>query len=71
MLDFSNKSMDDLQTTIQDLSNKLNFAQRSGKTQMVNQIMMYLDMCRTEYSKRMDELYKKQNIQNNIKINSK
>jgi hypothetical protein len=35
---------------------------------MINQISMVLDGYNKEYAKRMDELYKKQNIQNNIQI---
>jgi len=51
-----------------DLTNKLTFAHRMGQSFMINQIQMVLEGYKTEYAKRMDELYKKQNIQNNIQI---
>jgi hypothetical protein len=69
MPDLSGKSIDELQKSIQDLTSKLTFAHRTGKEFMINQINMVLEGYNKEYSKRMDELYKKQNIQNNIQIN--
>jgi hypothetical protein len=68
MPDISNKSIDELQASMQDLTSKLTFAHRNGKEFMINQITMVLEGYRKEYAKRMDELYKKQNIQNNIQI---
>ena len=70
MPDLSEKTIDELQTSIQDLTSKLSFAHRIGKEFMVNQIHMVLEGYNKEYAKRMDELYKKQNIQNNIKIDN-
>ena len=70
MPDISNKTIDELQSSIQDLTGKLTFAHRSGKEFLVNQISMVLEGYNKEYTKRMDELYKKQNIQNNIKIDN-
>ena len=70
MPDISGKSIDELQKSIQDLTSKLTFAHRTGKEFMINQINMVLEGYKKEYSKRMDELYKKQNIQNNIQINN-
>ena len=68
MPDISKKTIDELQASIQDLTGKLTFAHRSGKEFLVNQICMVLEGYNKEYAKRMDELYKKQNIQNNIQI---
>lgn len=70
MPDISSKSMEELQESIQDITSKLAFAHRSGKTFMVNQIQMVLEGYKTEYAKRMDELYQKQNIQAKININN-
>ena len=70
MPDISNKTIDELQASIQDLTSKLTFAHRHGKEFMINQIHMVLEGYNKEYAKRMDELYKKQNIQNNIKIDN-
>lgn len=68
MPDISNKTIDELQASMQDLTSKLTFAHRNGQEFMINQINMVLEGYRKEYAKRMDELYKKQNIQNNIQI---
>jgi len=69
MPDISEKTIDELQTSIQDLTSKLTFAHRNNQQFMINQINMVLEGYNIEYAKRMDELYKKQNIQNNIQIN--
>lgn len=66
--DLSEKTSDDLQQTIQDLYSKLNFLYRTQNQPLINQMNMILDSYKTEYSKRMDDLYKKQNIQDNIQI---
>jgi hypothetical protein len=70
MPDISSKSLEELQASIQDLTSKLAFANRMGQSFMVNQIQMVLEGYKTEYAKKMDEIYKKQNIQNNININN-
>ena len=68
MPDISDKTVDELQTSMNDLTKKLTFAHRMGQSFMINQIQMVLEGYKTEYAKRMDELYKKQNIQNNLQI---
>jgi len=70
MPDISEKSIDELQKSIQDLTSKLTFAHRNGQQFMINQINMVLEGYNIEYAKIMDDLYKKQNIQNNIQINN-
>ena len=64
----SDKSIDDLQNTINDLSNKLNYVSRMQNGPMMQQMNMALDSYKTEYNKRIDELYKKQNLQSKINI---
>lgn len=66
--DLSHLSIEDLQDKITDLTSKLSFSSRMNNQTMNHQIMMVLDSYRTEYNKRMDDLYKKQNIQNKIQI---
>lgn len=66
--DLSDKTLDELQNTIQDLSKKLNYVYRSQNGPMINQILMVLDSYKIEYNKRIDEIYKKQNLQNKINI---
>jgi hypothetical protein len=68
MPDISDKTVDELQASMNDLTKKLTFAHRMGQSFMINQIQMVLEGYKTEYAKRMDDLYKKQNIQNNIQI---
>lgn len=64
----SDKSMEELQTAIQDLTNKLNFAYRMQNTAMITQLLMILDSYKQEYNRKMDELLKKQNTQTQINI---
>jgi hypothetical protein len=66
--DLSEKTLEELQKTISDLTNKLNFAYRTGNGPLINQIQMAIDSYRHEYGKKMDELMKKQNINSKIKI---
>jgi hypothetical protein len=66
--DLSHLSIEDLQDKITDLTSKLSFSSRMNNQTMNHQIMMVLDSYRTEYNKRMDDIYKKQNIQNKIQI---
>ena len=64
----SDKSMEELQTSIQDLTTKLNFAYRMQNTAMINQLLMILDSYKQEHNRKMDELLKKQNTQTQISI---
>jgi len=62
------KSIEDLQNTISDLTKKLTFAHRTGNGPLINQIGMAIDSYRSAYNKKMDELIKKQNINAQINI---
>lgn len=64
----SGKSLDELQTTITELTKKLTFAYRTQNAPLVNQLQMFIQSHRTEYNRRMDELISKQNMQTKIKI---
>lgn len=66
--DLSDKSIDDLQKTISTLMSKLNFAYRTGNGPLINQLNMAIESYKIEYSKKMDELVKKQNISSKIQI---
>ena len=68
--DLSDKSLEDIQTAIAELNKKLNFAYRIQNGPMINQLRMALESYNFENSRRMDEIYKKQNIQNQINISS-
>jgi hypothetical protein len=66
--DLSDKSMEDLQNSIQELTKKLTFVYRTQNSPMIQQINMVLESYKVEYGKRIDEVYKKQNLQNKINI---
>ena len=62
------KTLEEIQASINDIHTKLSFAQNSGRTGMVTQMLMVLEGYQTAYKEKMDELYKKQNIQPNINV---
>ena len=66
--DLSGKTAEELQSSITSLISKLNFAYSVQNPSMINQLHMIIESYKTEYSSRMDELYKKQNIQSKINI---
>ena len=66
--DLSEKSLEDLQNTIQELTKKLTYVYKSQNGPMIHQIRMVLESYKAEYGKRMDEIYKKQNLSNKINI---
>jgi hypothetical protein len=68
--DLSDKSLDDLTKTLTDLQGKLNWARRSSNPGLVNQMQMVIESYQSEYQKRMDAMYKKQNIEGSINISS-
>jgi len=61
-------STEELQEKISGLNAKLTFSTRMHNHNLSGQILMALESYKNEYTRRMDELYKKQNIQNNIQI---
>jgi hypothetical protein len=66
--DLSGKKLEELQESIDSLTKKLTFAYRMQNTEMIRQMHMVLESYRSEYGRRMQALYEKQNIQNNIQI---
>lgn len=64
----SDKSLEELQKTISELTTKLNFAYRSGNGTLIHQITMAIESYKAAYSKKMDELMQKQKINTQIKI---
>jgi len=66
--DLSDKSLEDLQTTISSLSSKLTFAYRTGNSALIQQINMALESYRNAYKQKMDDMIKKQNILGQVKI---
>jgi hypothetical protein len=69
--DLSNLSIDDLQEKISELNKRLAFIARMNNTSMYGQMLMVLDSYNSEYNKRMNEMYKKYNLNNTIQITNK
>jgi len=65
------KSLEELQTTISNLTTKLNFAYRSGNSPLINQINMAIESYKSAYNKKMNELIDKQKVNMQIKVDKK
>lgn len=66
--DLSDKTLEELQTTISSLTSKLNFAYRTGNGPLISQLNMAIESYKNAYQKKMDELIKKQNLFGQVKI---
>lgn len=64
----SEKTLEEIQTSLTDLMNKLNFAHRTGNRPLINQLHMVIESYRNEASKKLDEVMKKQNLQGQVNI---
>lgn len=62
--DLSNKTMDELGETINNLNKQLQFMYRMGKSDMVSQISLVINTYKSEYAKRQQELWTKKNNHN-------
>lgn len=62
------KSLEELQSTINNLTSKLTFAYRTRNSALIGQIQMVMESYKNEYNRKMDEMISKQNIQNRINI---
>lgn len=65
------KSLEELQNTISSLTTKLTFAYRTGNSPLIQQLTMAIESYKAAYTKKMDELIKKQKIQTSIKVEKK
>lgn len=66
--DLSQKTLEELQTIISSLNNKLSVAYRMGNQSLINQMNMVIESYKDEYNNKMNELINKQKIQHNINI---
>lgn len=71
IFDLSDKSLDEIQTKISELTNKLSFAHRTGNRPLINQIQMAIESYRGAYGKKMDEMMSKQKIGTQINVQKK
>jgi hypothetical protein len=69
--DLGDKNLEELQTTLQGLRSKLNFAYRMQNQQLIQQLNMAIDSYQIECNKRLDDLYKKQNLNSRINVEKK
>ena len=66
--DLSDKSLEDLQETLGDLTNKITIAYRSGNQPLIHQLTMAVNSYKAEHSKKLDVLFAKQDLSNNIHV---
>lgn len=64
----SEKTLEELQSTISSLTGKLTFAYRTGNGPLIHQLHMAIESYKAEYMKKMDEMVSKQKIQTKISI---
>ena len=64
----SDKTLEELQGSITELTKKLNFAYSMQNGPMIHQISMVLESYKAEHNKKMDEIMKKQKIQTTVSV---
>lgn len=68
--DLEGKTIEELQDSIGNIMNKLTFAYRTNNGPLIHQLQMVLESYRTQYFKKMDEVFAKQKLNNQINIES-
>jgi tRNA(Ile2) C34 agmatinyltransferase TiaS len=66
--DLSDKTLEELQESITSLNNKLTFAFRTGNGPLIHQLQMAIESYRNQHRKKMDEIFSKQKLNNQINI---
>lgn len=66
--DLSDKTAEELQDTIANLSQKLTFAYRTGNQALIDQLNMALESYRNQLNRKMDELFAKHEIHSKINV---
>ena len=69
--DLSDKSIEDLQEAISDLTQKITFAHRTQNQPMVHQLDMIMNSYKDEQKKKLDKLFADKDIGDNIKVDRK
>ena len=64
----SEKTLEEIQTDITGLMNKLNFAYKMGNRPLINQLTMVIESYRREAGEKLDQVMKKQNLQSQVYI---
>ena len=68
--DLADKSIEEIQDAMSNLMNKLTFAYRTQNGPLIHQLQMVLESHRTQYNKKMDDIFAKQKLNNQINIQS-
>lgn len=68
--DLEDKTIEELQDSISGIMNKLTFAYRTQNGPLIHQLQMVLESHRTQYFKKMDDVFAKQKLNNQINIQS-
>jgi hypothetical protein len=68
--DLEEKSIEEIQDSMTNLMNKLTFAYRTQNGPLIHQLQMVLESHRTQYFKKMDEVFAKQKLNTQINIES-
>jgi len=66
--DLSDKTLEELQETLSDLTTKLTFAYRTQNQPLVHQLQMVIESYKNEQNRKLDTLFKKQNIDTTINV---
>jgi hypothetical protein len=66
--DLSDKSLEELQETLSDLTSKLTFAYRTQNGPLIHQLQMVIESYKNEQNRKLDALFKKQNIDATINV---
>lgn len=68
--ELESKTMEELQEVISKLTAKLTFAYKTQNGPLMHQIQMAMETYKNQHSKKMDELFEKQNLKTKINIQS-
>jgi hypothetical protein len=68
--DLADKTIEELQDSISNIMNKLTFAYRTQNGPLIHQLQMVLESHRTQYFKKMDDVFSKQKLNSQINIQS-
>jgi len=66
--DLSDKTLEELQEALSDLTTKLTFAYRTQNQPLVHQLQMVIESYKNEQNRKLDTLFKKQNIDTTINV---
>ena len=64
----SEKTLEEIQTDITGLMNKLNFAYKMGNRPLINQLTMVIESYRREAGEKLDQVMEKQNLKSQVYI---